>query len=184
MDARGYVAGVFGFYLMLGLAAYGWVAIRGVAASRLVAPGTAAGWPVELPVGLAFGLLVVAVGRILDRRYELARRLSDELRSMIPPMSGSAIAVTAVASSVGEELFFRGAMQDALGIWPTVAIFAVLHGLFIQRLRAWMVFAGLVGIAFGWMVEVLGTILAPIIAHFTINYMNLHALQRGRDEAP
>ena len=34
------------------------------------------------------------------------------------------------------------------------------------------------GFVFGWMMESRGSLMAPILAHFTINHFNLHYLLR------
>ena len=120
------------------------------------------------------------LGRIAERRFEHVRKLGAELMELLPPLSAADIAVAAAASSLAEEVFFRGVMQHAWGIWPTVAVFSVVHGFFHPKYWVWMAFAGLMGVAFGYATHLLGSVLAGVVAHFTINYVNLHRLERKR----
>ena len=168
------------FYGGLGLGALAWNWIRGESAYHLLIPGTPSGLATELVFGLCFGLAVVVLSQLADRHIPIVKRLGDELKELLPPLDGGDIAIMAVMSGLGEELFFRGAMQDAWGLWVTVALFAVVHGFFIPRYLVWMAFAAIIAVALGYMVIWLGSLLAPIIAHITINYFNLHALNRGR----
>lgn len=186
MRDREFLPAVVIFYGVFAIAALVWMWVRGEPLARAVTPGEPSGALLEVGIGAGFGLLVVVVGRIMERRFEFARSLSDHLAQMIPGLTTSGIAVVAVASSLGEELLFRGAMQDAWGLWPTAAIFAIVHGFFDRKLIVWMVFAGVMGVAFGYMTRELGTITAPVVAHFTINYVNLHLLiqRNGGGESP
>lgn len=183
MEARSFTVSVIAFYLVLGFAAWGWVALRGLPWTRLVVPGAPSGLALEVGVGVGFGLLVVWIGGVLERRIGALRRLAQRLQEMLPHLSDRDIVVAAIASSVSEELFFRGAMQGALGFWVTAAVFAVAHGGLVPGLRAWVVFAGVMGLVFGGMVLWLGTLTAPICAHAVINGLNLRSMERSRSGA-
>ena len=71
-------------------------------------------------------------------------------------------------------------MQDHFGLWPTVLIFGFVHGFMDRRFIAWVGFATVLGAAFGLMTEAFGTLLAPTLAHFTVNYLNLGYLSRPK----
>jgi len=85
----------------------------------------------------------------------------------------------ALFSSVGEELFFRGVMQAHLGIAITSVLFGLLHGLPGTRFASWGACAIFAGLIFGFLHELSGGVLAPILAHFSINFVNLYRLTRA-----
>jgi len=176
MDARISLLGVVSFYLVLAAVGVDWTLARGASLGSLLVPGRSAGWPVELAAGVMLGLVVVGLGRVAERYWEPARRLQRELAGLLPPLRTVDVAVLAGASSIGEEVLFRGAMQGALGFWPAVVLFGAAHGGLARRWRLWVVYAALVGAAFGGLTIWLGTLLAPVIAHFTINWFGLRAL--------
>ncbi len=185
MGDRDFLPAAVVFYSLLGATAYVWMWLRGEPAARVFAPGVSAGVGLQVFVGVAVGAGVVFLGRVMEKRFEFARRLSAELKELLPPLRTSDIVLVAAFSSLGEELFFRGAMQDALGFWITAIAFAIVHGFFDRKFLVWMVFAGLMALVFGYMTIALGTILAPTIAHFTINAVNLRYLvDRPTEAAP
>jgi membrane protease YdiL (CAAX protease family) len=181
MEKRFSRGSVIGFYGVLSLVALGWLWLRGVPPHRLLTPGEPASLARELAVGVGFGLIVVILSQWAEHKIAAVSRLSNEIRELLPPLDRADIAIIALTSGIGEELFFRGAMQDAWGLWSTVLLFTIVHGFFIRRYWLWMVFAAIIAVAFGFMVVELGSLVAPSIAHITINYFNLHALNRGRE---
>jgi membrane protease YdiL (CAAX protease family) len=129
-------------------------------------------------IGLAVGLSVVFLSRLAVHRFEWARRLHSDFRSILGPLTGREILVLALASAVGEELLFRGALQPMVGVWMQALVFALLHigpGL---RFLPWTASAFVVGLLFGWLFQFTGDLGGPIVAHFAINYMNLHFIAR------
>ena len=124
-------------------------------------------------LGIAFGLLMVLLSRLSVRRYSWARRLHRDFRSLLGPLSNQEILILAVASAIGEELLFRGALQPWIGLWPQAVIFAALHVGPGARFLPWTVSALVIGVGFGYVFEWTGDLGAPIAAHFTINYLNL-----------
>ncbi len=132
-------------------------------------------WLVLSPLlGVAFGLLMVLLSRLGVRRYPWARRLHRDFRSLLGPLSNREILILAVASAIGEELLFRGALQPWIGLWPQAVIFAALHVGPGVRFLPWTVSALVIAVGFGYVFEWTGDLGAPIAAHFTINYLNLH----------
>lgn len=124
-------------------------------------------------LGLAIGIVVVLLSRLAVRYFAWARRLHQDFRSILGEQTGREILVLALASSVGEELFFRGALMPWLGIWPQALIFAALHVGPGRRFLPWTLAAFIIGTGFGYLVDWTGDLGAPIAAHFTINYLNL-----------
>ncbi len=58
------------------------------------------------------------------------------------------------------------------------------HGLPGTRYTTWFAFALVVGLLFGLLYAYTGSLLAPTLAHFTINFFNLLALAPDRTPAP
>jgi membrane protease YdiL (CAAX protease family) len=84
----------------------------------------------------------------------------------------------ALSSSVGEELFFRGALLNHVGLWISTALFAALH---VRRHRGflpWTAMSFVLGLVMGVMYMQLGDLGGPIAAHFTINFLNLRYIAR------
>jgi membrane protease YdiL (CAAX protease family) len=132
-------------------------------------------WPLLAgPVaGVAVGLGVVGLTRIATRHFEWARHLHTSFRDLLGPLTGREIVILALASSVGEELLFRGALLPWLGPWWQAVVFALLHVGPGKRFLPWTLSAFVLGAAFGWLTVWTTNLGAPIAAHFMINFLNL-----------
>jgi membrane protease YdiL (CAAX protease family) len=124
-------------------------------------------------IGLALGLLVVAMSRLATQRYGWAKNLHRSFRELLGELSGREILILALASSIGEELLFRGALQPAWGLWVQAAVFALLHIGPSRQFLPWTIWAFAMGVAFGLLFSWTGNLGAPIVAHFAINFLNL-----------
>jgi membrane protease YdiL (CAAX protease family) len=144
--------------------------------------GSSAGWLLALgPLGgCALGLVVVALTRVATKHFRWARDLHDSFRDLLGPLTGHEILILALASSIGEELLFRGALQPWFGPWLQALVFALLHVGPGKRFLPWTASALVLGIAFGWLAEWTGNLGAPIAAHFMINFLNLRYIVRAR----
>lgn len=80
------------------------------------------------------------------------------------------IAVLSFIVAVCEELLFRGAIQHAIGPYWTSIIFATIH---VRYLRHWIPTGLVFSISYGlgWIYIQSGSIWAPIIAHFIIDFV-------------
>ncbi len=93
----------------------------------------------------------------------------------------------ALASGIGEEALFRGALQPVVGLWWTSLLFAAAHFVPRRELLLWSVFSLLAGLLLGGLYEATGNLLAPTIAHVVINGVNLNRLVRdygARSDSP
>jgi membrane protease YdiL (CAAX protease family) len=162
-------------YLVLGVVALVWGNVRGQPniwhlggqepALSVTFAGTLA--------GLAAGLVLVFASRMALYRFEWARALHRELRHMLFPLAAPEIVVLAAASSVGEEMFFRGALLPSIGILGSSALFALLHIGPKTRHLPWTLSSFGAGLLFGAMFLWTGDLTGPVIAHFLINFLNL-----------
>ncbi|HEY2405539.1 MAG TPA: type II CAAX endopeptidase family protein [Polyangiaceae bacterium] len=136
-------------------------------------------------IGLALGGLVVISTRGFVTHFAWARNLHRELRPVARALSGTGIAAVAISSALGEELLFRGLLQPWLGLWLQALAFGILH----SQLRgpskwAWVVWATVMGLAFGAIYALSGSLLGPIAAHALINWLNLSYLKTHDPEPP
>lgn len=170
--------------LVLGL--YGTMALVGllVAAGRgdpnVFVFGAPPGWLLALGpvIGAVVGLLVVWLSRVATRRWQWARDLHGSFRDLLGPLTARDIVILALASSIGEEVLFRGALMPWLGVWVQAAIFATLHVGPGKRFLPWTAMALVMGVAFGQLALQTGTLAAPVAAHFVINFLNLRHIVR------
>ena len=132
----------------------------------------------SLAIGLAFSALIVAATRALVPRMSWARALHRQLRPIATGISFTGIAVLAVLSAVGEELFFRGLLQPWIGLFAQAVLFGVLHQVPGRSRWVWASWATLVGLALGAMFALTGSLTGPLAAHAIINGLNLSYLKR------
>jgi hypothetical protein len=124
-------------------------------------------------LGVALGLAFVGLTRFAGHHYQWARDLHRSFRDLLGPLAGSETIILAAASSLGEELLFRGALLPWLGLWIQAAIFALLHVGPGKRFLPWTASAFAIGVAFGVLARETGSLGGPIAAHFVINFVNL-----------
>lgn len=172
---------VASFYLALALAGFMWHAIsqENNDCWRATSDG---GGIVELLwtplLGVGFGLAVVAVFRVFEHRWAWLPKLHREFRSILGRPSGAELLLLASASAIGEEIFFRGAMLDAWGLWVSSLVFALIHVPPRRELWPWTVSAGLLGLCLGGLTMLTGNLGAAVAAHFVINLINLLYITR------
>ena len=174
---------VMAVYLVLGAVALAWGNLRGqpnvwhLGGHEPVLAVTFAG----ILGGLAVGLALVFASRMAVYRYEWARQLHRELRHMLFPLADAEIVVLAAASSVGEEMFFRGALLPSVGLIVSSAVFALLHIGPKARHLPWTLSSFGAGLLFGAMFLWTGDLTGPVIAHFLINFLNLRYITAPRE---
>jgi hypothetical protein len=132
-------------------------------------------WPLLAgPVaGIAVGLGIVGLTRMATRHFAWARHLHVSFHDLLGPLTGREIVILALASSIGEELLFRGALLPWLGLWWQAVMFALLHVGPGKQFLPWTLSALALGIGFGWLAMWTNNLGAPIAAHFMINFLNL-----------
>jgi membrane protease YdiL (CAAX protease family) len=129
-------------------------------------------------LGFAAGLGVVGLTRVATRHFQWARDLHGSFRDLLGPLTGHEIVILALASSIGEELLFRGALQPWMGLWLQAVVFALLHVGPGRKFLPWTLSALVLGLGFGALAEGTGNLGAPIAAHFAINFLNLRHIVR------
>ena len=150
----------------------GWLGIRGAASSM-----------VSLGLGVLVGATTIAVTPAMVRRWRWARALHLALRPAVHRAGNGALLAVAIASSVGEELLFRGLLVPLIGVAASSIAFGVLHQIRGRARWGWIGWATLMGLVFGEVFAMTGSLLGPLVAHAAINHSNLRFL-RDNDPAP
>lgn len=134
----------------------------------------------DVLIGGLLGLGCVSVSRVMSARLAWARRIDHDFALFFRGHSSLQLTSLAIGSSLVEEVVFRGWLQSLIGLIPASVVFGLLH---IPPQRShwpWTLTALIMGGVFGVMYEWRASITAPLIAHFTINHFNLHALAKSR----
>ena len=129
-------------------------------------------------LGAAIGLVFVSLTRVATTRLQWARDLQTSFHDLLGPLTGREIGILAIASSIGEELLFRGALMPWFGVWISSAIFAALHIGPGRRFLPWTASAFVLGVMFAELAHYTGNLGGPICAHFAINFLNLRYIVR------
>jgi len=154
---------------------------------------------------IGWGLVATApllAALLLGDRLPLAslRRLSHLTASVVRQMFGGAslwqLAAVALAAGVGEELFFRGLVQAGIArffaAWPglvsaaggsfgygmAIAVASALFGICHWLTTTYAVMAMLVGVYFGLLLMMTGSLWTPLIAHAAYDFLALAYLTR------
>ncbi len=149
---------------------------------------------IDAAAGIVTGLVVVVASSLLERFAEWARKLSAAFSDLLGELTLSEVFVLAVSSSIGEELFFRGFVQQifavkvfdgvAGGDYIALAVASVIFGLVHigpepRTFLPWTIMALVMGFVLGGLYMVTGNVLAPVLAHFTINFLNLYLISQN-----
>ena len=141
-------------------------------------------WPqagLALLAGAALAAAVLTATPALLRYSPQMRRLARDIRELLAGARDRDLLAMALASGIGEEIFFRGGMQTSLGLVATALIFGLLHGLPGTRYAVWGIFALGVGLALGLLREYEHGLWGAALAHVSINLVNLRRIVRSED---
>jgi membrane protease YdiL (CAAX protease family) len=172
-----------GFYAVLGLAGIGWAAATD-ATTFLAASRDGRHLLASVGAGILAALPLLGAGALLEKRVPSLRTLAREVRDTFGVLRHRDVVVFSLASSVGEELFFRGAALPTLGLAGSAALFGFAHGFFRRPYRAWSVYATVTGVLLGALTLWSGTLVAAIVCHATVNFASLSDLVAGDAPSP
>jgi membrane protease YdiL (CAAX protease family) len=137
----------------------------------------------SLLVGLALGGLLVISSRFSVNRFAWARRLHQEFRPVARQLSPLGVLTLASSSAIGEELLFRGLLQPELGLLLQALLFGLAHQMPGPSRWVWATWATVVGLLFGVVFQLTGSLLGAVVAHALVNGLNLSYLKQ-HDLAP
>jgi membrane protease YdiL (CAAX protease family) len=104
------------------------------------------------------------------------------VRPLMTPCSLLDLAGIAVLAGLGEEMLFRGVLQEAFSGWGVgwgIALAALLFGLLHFITPTYAILAALVGAYLGCLYYFTGNLLAPVVAHAVYDFVALVYLTRG-----
>ncbi len=140
-------------------------------------------------LGVAASLPPLAVF-LLCHHFPLGplRRIRQIVDQMLLPLFAECrlvdLALISLVAGLGEELFFRGVIQDGMaarvGVWPAIAVASVLFGLAHPITTTYAVVAGLIGVYLGWLRVEADNLLVPIVAHAAYDFLALAYLVKIR----
>ena len=170
-----------GFYgAMLGLALLLRGFLSGGSLLFLDAAARARGiaWTADALAGCAAAALVIVASRELTRRTRAGAALARSLAHALGALGPWQCLVLALASGIGEEALFRGALQPSLGWLGASLVFGLAHFVPRRELLGWTAFALAGGLLLGGLFAWTGNLLAPVVTHVLVNAVNLRLLTR------
>jgi len=135
-------------------------------------------WLPDAALGLAAGLGAVLLSDVVTRRTRAGARLARTLATALGPIAPREVLLLAIVSGLAEEALFRGALQPAVGLVAASFVFGLVHFVPRRDLWPWSLFAFLAGLGLGALFDATGNLVAPIVAHATLNAVNLRKLVR------
>jgi len=126
--------------------------------------------PVIIPVLLGLVTAVVFIfGALIVREIEPLRAYTENVLAFARYQSLPLVALITMMNGVAEEIFFRGALFAAIGIWHPVLISTVIYSLTtVATGNPMLVFAAMMlGVLLGLQRRSSGGILGPILTHCT-----------------
>jgi membrane protease YdiL (CAAX protease family) len=154
-------------------------------------PGSSLRWnPVDLAQGLAAMLPLLGLFAMFlsFEGWEPLGRIRRAVEELLGPLMAAArpwelVALCALAG-LGEELLFRGFLQEWIARWagPTAGLLlgGVVFGLAHAITPLYLVLAGAIGVYLGWVWMASGNLLVPIVAHGLYDLVALAWLMRAR----
>lgn len=156
-----------------------------------VSGARACGWGALAALPPLAGFFVI--DRFKFRPFHVLQRLVDE--QIVPLFSESRwweIALVSVAAGVGEELLFRGLLQDGAarsiggtaGLWIGLGLASIVFGLCHALNGAYAILATLMGLYLGLLFVATNSVLAVVVTHAAYDFVVLAYLLVKHREAP
>lgn len=118
-------------------------------------------------LGTVVGLAFAAIAWVAFSRSSVGRAILADLNMWLDfqRLTSAHILLIALSAGVGEEVLFRGVIQQHLGLALTALLFGLLH-----FINLWYVaYATVAGLVLGWLAESTDALLAPIICHALVD---------------
>lgn len=134
-------------------------------------------------IGVIYGSGTALLGwRIVELPFfkPTMRFFVDLIKSL--ELNFAEIIFLSFCAGVGEEIFFRGAIQPYLGIWITSVLFVAMHGYlnpFNLRISLYGLFMTLIIAGLGYMTINIG-LLSAIVAHTCVDIILLYKLSNSQ----
>jgi membrane protease YdiL (CAAX protease family) len=135
--------------------------------------------PIVQPILLGLATAAVFIlGAVIVREIEPLRDLTENVLAFARYGSLPLVAAVTLINGIAEEIFYRGALFSAIGVWHPVAISTVVYTLTtVATGNLMLVFsAALLGVLLGLQRRASGGILGPILTHCTWSMTMLFVL--------
>lgn len=159
-------------------------AVPGVSAGAAVPSVSALAHLASLAGGAALAFATVRASRLFVKNWSWARALHNDLRPAVRHSGTASLVVLGVASAASEELFFRGLLATTFGVVVSSLAFGLLHQRRGRVRWVWAGWATVMGLLFGSLFLMTGSLLGPLLAHAAINVANLHFIRDTDVEVP
>ncbi|MFW5715107.1 MAG: CPBP family intramembrane glutamic endopeptidase [bacterium] len=106
-------------------------------------------------------------------------RFWNSLHHSLGPLHISTVLLLSLLSAYGEELFFRGALQPAVGYLPATVLFALSHFPPQKSMLIWPFYALAMGAVLGLLRILGGDIYSAVLLHFLANTVSLYLLRKS-----
>ncbi|MDN5212291.1 CPBP family intramembrane metalloprotease [Fulvivirgaceae bacterium BMA12] len=132
--------------------------------------------------GIAYGSVAALVGwKIVELPY--LKSTKNFFIQLIRPLKLSVLEIVFISlcAGIGEEIFFRGAIQPYLGVWITSVLFVAMHGYlnpFNLKISVYGVFMTVVIAGLGYLTIHMG-LLSAIVAHTFVDIILLYKLSNS-----
>ncbi|MEK7432874.1 MAG: CPBP family intramembrane glutamic endopeptidase [Cyanobacteriota bacterium] len=122
-------------------------------------------------VYLGSGLFILSnIIVFLTPQLKKSLKLLDEM--IIGKLETRDAFLIALLSGISEEIFFRGILQNGIGLIPSSIVFALLH-FPSKEFLVYSLWTFLAGLFFGNIYEMTGNLFIPIVAHIINNLIAL-----------
>ena len=139
----------------------------------------------HLLLGIGSGLIILLTSQVLNL-FPAAKQFSKEMREIYGVSTIGSCFKISTSSGIGEEVLIRGTLLPLLGILPSTIIFALIHVVPDLRCLYHVAWTFIVGIFLGGLFIYTGSLIAPIVAHFTNNliaflYIRYKIIKKGKE---
>ena len=115
---------------------------------------------------------------------DIADVVDQLLRPLFAKTTVVELAVISALAGIGEELMFRGLIQEGLarwigepiGVWIALVVASILFGLLHPMNMAYILLAALMGFCLGELWIATGNLLVPIVTHAVYDFLALYWL--------
>ncbi len=155
---------------LLGVAVI-WKFLKGISWQAALTPTMA-----DCTIGVVAGCLLLITNYAAieyGSRYSsffrtIKRLIEEDVSPLFKNVDFTAVVVIAIVSGVAEELFFRGVLQAQIGIWFSSLVFGLAH-IWKKAAVRYGIYATAIGLLFGGMYELSGSLWVPMVAHVINN---------------
>lgn len=135
---------------------------------------------VDVVVGIAIGLAIVAISTIISFKTKLFKELTDLITNYLGHFGVPELFFISFVSAFSEEIFFRGMIQDLIGYPLASLAFGLMHTGPNKRFIPWTIFAVIMGFLLGGAKILCGSLVVPIIIHFVVNFGNMLMMDKAK----